>query len=88
MTLPIFPRPCPCRYEDFVYGGRVHYCASGPHIIHLFSFSKAYGMMGWRVGYLAYPDFDGDDRVGAQLLKVRWYAGVGSTTRHHHTVMV
>lgn len=33
-------------YEDFVYGGRSHHCLSGPNIINIFSFSKAYGMMG------------------------------------------
>lgn len=27
----------------------------GAHIINVFSFSKAYGMMGWRVGYAAFP---------------------------------
>lgn len=26
-------------------------------------------MMGWRVGYIAYPDPDGKDMIGAQLLK-------------------
>jgi katanin p60 ATPase-containing subunit A1 len=35
----------------------------GNHIVNIFSFSKAYGMMGWRVGYvskhsyLSYLDF-------------------------------
>jgi hypothetical protein len=32
---------------------------------------QAYGMMGWRVGYLAYPDFEGDDALGRELLKVQ-----------------
>lgn len=27
-------------YELFVYDGRKHYCASGSHVIHIFSFSK------------------------------------------------
>lgn len=27
-------------YEHFVYGGRQHVCIPGPHILHLFSFSK------------------------------------------------
>jgi aspartate/methionine/tyrosine aminotransferase len=27
-------------YEHFVYEGLQHHCISGPHIIHLFSFSK------------------------------------------------
>lgn len=30
-------------YEDFVYDGREHYCPAGDHIIHVFSFSKAFG---------------------------------------------
>lgn len=42
-------------YEHFLYEGRNHHCISGPNVIHVFSFSKAYGMMGWRVGYIAYP---------------------------------
>lgn len=58
-------------YEDFVYGGRQHYAPQGPHIIHIFSFSKAYGMMGWRQGYIAYPDYDDGNLLGAQLLKVQ-----------------
>jgi bifunctional pyridoxal-dependent enzyme with beta-cystathionase and maltose regulon repressor activities len=33
-------------YEDFVYGGSSHSCLAGPNIINVFSFSKAYGMMG------------------------------------------
>jgi hypothetical protein len=28
-------------YEHFVYDGRQHHCVSAPHIIHIFSFSKA-----------------------------------------------
>ena len=56
---------------QFVYEGRRHSVASGSHVIHVFSFSKAYGMMGWRVGYIAYPDADGSDALGAQILKVR-----------------
>ena len=36
-----------------MYDGRKHVCAEGPNIINMFSFSKAYGMMGWRVGYVS-----------------------------------
>lgn len=40
---------------------------------------QAYGMMGWRVGYIAYPTADGG-RLGAELLKVqdtvRWRGGL------------
>ena len=28
-------------------------------------------MMGWRVGYLAYPNFDKTDSLGSELLKVQ-----------------
>lgn len=28
-------------------------------------------MMGWRVGYIAYPDYEGDNALGLQLLKVQ-----------------
>ncbi len=28
-------------------------------------------MMGWRVGYIAYPVFEGSNSLGAQLLKVQ-----------------
>jgi len=48
-------------YADFAYGdgngggGPRHYCPRGPNVVHVFSMSKAYGMMGWRVGWLALP---------------------------------
>mmetsp|Transcript_71576 Transcript_71576/g.226056 ORF Transcript_71576/g.226056 Transcript_71576/m.226056 type:complete len:317 (+) Transcript_71576:37-987(+) len=51
-------------YEHFTYDGREHVCVSGPHVINVFSFSKAYGMMGWRVGYIAW------DKEGAADLGV------------------
>ncbi|KAM7275090.1 hypothetical protein ACFE04_016956 [Oxalis oulophora] len=56
-------------YEYFVYDESKHYCIEGNHVINLFSFSKAYGMMGWRVGYIAYPDEAEDLRT--QFLKVQ-----------------
>lgn len=40
-----------CRY--FMYDGLKHSCVEGNHIVNVFSFSKAYGMMGWRVGYVS-----------------------------------
>ncbi|KAL6144722.1 hypothetical protein ACLB2K_055413 [Fragaria x ananassa] len=46
-----------------------HSCVEGNHIVNIFSFSKAYGMMGWRVGYIAYPSEA--DEFGTQLLKVQ-----------------
>lgn len=36
-----------------MYDGRKHTCVEGNHIVNVFSFSKAYGMMGWRVGYVS-----------------------------------
>ncbi|XP_042491245.1 aromatic aminotransferase ISS1-like [Macadamia integrifolia] len=56
-------------YEYFMYDGLKHSCLEGNHIVNIFSFSKAYGMMGWRVGYIAYPiEVEG---LEAQLLKVQ-----------------
>ncbi len=48
-------------YEDFCYDGHAHYSvASSPgssaHTISLFSFSKGYGLAGWRVGYMVIPE--------------------------------
>lgn len=36
-----------------MYDGRKHVCLEDNHIVNIFSFSKAYGMMGWRVGYVS-----------------------------------
>ncbi|KAL0905786.1 hypothetical protein M5K25_024224 [Dendrobium thyrsiflorum] len=56
-------------YEYFMYDDLEHSCIEDDHIVNVFSFSKAYGMMGWRVGYIAYPtEVEG---FGAQLLKVQ-----------------
>ncbi|WCJ40652.1 Pyridoxal phosphate (PLP)-dependent transferases superfamily protein [Euphorbia peplus] len=56
-------------YEYFMYDGLKHSCIEGDHIVNIFSFSKAYGMMGWRVGYIAYPsEVEG---FGTQLLKIQ-----------------
>lgn len=38
-----------------MYDKMEHYCLEDDHIVNLFSFSKAYGMMGWRVGYVSVP---------------------------------
>ena len=48
-------------YEDFCYEDHSHFSvASGPescaHTISLFSFSKGYGLAGWRVGYMVIPE--------------------------------
>ena len=48
-------------YEYFTYGAARH-CSPGSrpgsegHTISLFSFSKTYGMAGWRVGYMLIPE--------------------------------
>ncbi|KAJ1486821.1 nitrogenous transferase, partial [Baffinella frigidus] len=45
-------------YEYFAYessGHPAHVCIEGEGVFNTFSFSKSYGMMGWRIGYLAYP---------------------------------
>ena len=31
-------------------GHAPHCCVSGDHVVNVFSFSKAFGMMGWRIG--------------------------------------
>ncbi|KAK9273042.1 hypothetical protein L1049_017849 [Liquidambar formosana] len=56
-------------YEYFTYDGLKHSCKEGNHVINLFSFSKAYGMMGWRVGYIAYSSEA--EGLRTQLLKVQ-----------------
>lgn len=57
-------------YEHFTYDGKTHFCPRGKHVVHVFSFSKAFGMMGWRQGYIAFhPDAPGD--LGQELLKVQ-----------------
>lgn len=48
-------------YEDFCYDRHEHYSAastpgSSAHTISLFSFSKGYGLAGWRVGYMVIPE--------------------------------
>jgi aspartate/methionine/tyrosine aminotransferase len=47
-------------YEYFTYGSAVHFSPGSidgapAHTISLYSFSKAFGMAGWRVGYLVAP---------------------------------
>lgn len=56
-------------YEYFMYDGLQHYCVEGDHIVNIFSFSKSHGMMGWRVGYIAYPS--NANVMGGQLLKAQ-----------------
>ncbi|HET6386864.1 MAG TPA: pyridoxal phosphate-dependent aminotransferase [Armatimonadota bacterium] len=47
-------------YEYFTYGGAQHFSpasipGSHTHTISLFSFSKSYGLAGWRMGYMVFP---------------------------------
>ncbi len=47
-------------YEHFVHGAEPHWSpgslrGSGAHTVSLHSLSKAYGMAGWRLGYMAVP---------------------------------
>lgn len=47
-------------YEKFIYSGRTHFSpaslvGSEPHTISLFSLSKAFGMAGWRTGFMVVP---------------------------------
>jgi aromatic aminotransferase len=58
-------------YEHFTYDGVEHTCVEGRNVINIFSFSKAYGMMGWRVGYICYPDTSVHASLGSQMLKVQ-----------------
>lgn len=58
-------------YEYFTYGDRRHYSpASGNGAaectVSLFSFSKGYGMAGWRLGYAVYPQ-----RLQAPMAKIQ-----------------
>ena len=39
-----------------MYDGLKHCCVEGDHIVNVFSFSKTYGMMGWRLGYVSVPN--------------------------------
>ena len=48
-------------YENFTYNGARHFSAasiaeSEEHTISLFSFSKAFGLASWRVGYMVMPE--------------------------------
>ncbi|GAB2216361.1 hypothetical protein Droror1_Dr00024133 [Drosera rotundifolia] len=72
-------------YEYFMYDGRKHSCVEGNHIVNIFSFSKAYGMMGWRVGYIAYPtEVEG---FGAALLKVQDNIPICATILSQHLAL-
>jgi katanin p60 ATPase-containing subunit A1 len=42
---------------------------AGPHVLHVGSFSKAYGAAGWRVGFIAFAE-DGSGSLFSALLKI------------------
>lgn len=45
---------------------------------------QAYGLMGWRVGYIAYPNMDGQDALGQQLRKTLVRACMHACIRPSH----
>ncbi|MFT3805125.1 MAG: aminotransferase class I/II-fold pyridoxal phosphate-dependent enzyme [Burkholderiaceae bacterium] len=52
-------------YEYFVYGGARHFSpgslpGAAAHTLSFYTFSKAFGMASWRVGYVVYPAALGD----------------------------
>jgi aspartate/methionine/tyrosine aminotransferase len=58
-------------YEYFTYGSVRHvspgsFADAEGHTISLYSLSKTYGMAGWRIGYMSYPE-----RLAAALVKVQ-----------------
>jgi len=59
-------------YEYFLFDGARHFSPgalssdSGDFTISFFSFSKSYGMSGWRIGYMTHPP-----EMAADLLKVQ-----------------
>ncbi|GAB2269445.1 Katanin p60 ATPase-containing subunit A1 [Dionaea muscipula] len=72
-------------YEYFMYDGLKHSCVEGNHVVNIFSFSKAYGMMGWRVGYIAYPtEVEGFD---TSLLKVQDNIPICATILSQHLAL-
>lgn len=50
--------------------------------------AQAYGAMGWRVGYFAYPDYDGDDALGSQILKIQDTIPICPSTLSQHVALV
>ena len=47
-----------------------HYLPPLSQVLRTSCFVQAYGMMGWRVGYLAFPE-DGSGKLAAELVKVQ-----------------
>src|SRR5262249_44901412 len=58
-------------YEYFTYGAARHFSAGSiagaeGHTFSLYSLSKAFGMAGWRIGYMTYPG-----HLEAAMLKIQ-----------------
>jgi aromatic aminotransferase len=53
-------------YEDFLFEGALHHCPSGPHVVHIFSFSKVRARCGCVVCLCT-----------CGVLSVRTYCGCG-----------
>jgi len=60
-----------------MYGGRDAAALEGPHIINIFSFSKAFGMMGWARGLHIRGTPTGTPGAGGSF---------GESTGHHPRV--
>ena len=58
-----------CTYEYFVPNADFDGCFDDPHVIHIFSFSKAFALAGYRCGYMAIPKQAGD--LYDQIMKVQ-----------------
>ena len=58
-----------CTYEYFVPDSLFDGCFSEPHVLHIFSFSKAYALAGYRCGYVAISQHA--ENVYEQMMKVQ-----------------
>lgn len=56
-------------YEYFVPNSDFDGCFDNPHVLHIFSFSKAYALAGYRCGYVAISKEAGD--LYDQMMKVQ-----------------
>ncbi|KAJ1620282.1 pyridoxal phosphate-dependent transferase [Pavlovales sp. CCMP2436] len=67
-------------YEHFVFDGAAHYSPAADvrardNVLCLFTMSKSYGMAGWRVGYVSYPE-----RLDEVMLKIQDTVPTHATT--------
>jgi len=58
-----------CTYEYFVKDSNFDGCLENPNVLHIFSFSKAYALAGYRCGYVVIPKQAGD--LYDQMMKVQ-----------------